>query len=156
MSERIVHVYRVTDVAEFVVDDDGIYEDDVEMLRDVVEAAKQGVLEFGPPDAEFVVMTWGEDSTMTVRAVVPEGAPKPSQRSRPTEFCPRCLEPQIVTRSGATCSRGHEGLPGISRRERDGKVEARREVAGSVEAPPPPVRRERSTTRRKPRRRNSR
>jgi hypothetical protein len=149
----------VTDVAEHVVDDDGIYEDDVDMLRDVVEAAKCGMLEFSATEAEFVVMTWTEDSAMTVRAVFPEGS---SEATAPAsggaiEFCPRCLEPQVRVASGVTCARGHDQLPGISRAEREQKLEERRErqsVCGDVEtfSAQPKC----TTSRRRPRDRRSR
>lgn len=158
MSERIVHVYRTTEVAEYVVDDDGIYEDDVEMLRDVLEAAGAGLLEFAPTEAEFVVMTWNEDSAMTVRAAFPEGSAEAKRKSSiaETEYCPRCLEPQIRTETGVSCPRGHDGLPGIGHVERTQKAEERAErmldlAAGEPSSPPP-----RTTTRRKPRARRSR
>jgi hypothetical protein len=155
MSERVIHVYRTTEVSEYVVEDDGIYEDDFDMLRDVVDAAKGGLLEFSPTEAEFVVMTWwGEDSAMTVRAVFPEGSAE--ARKPPAsegEYCPRCLEAQLRTKSGVTCPRGHDGLPGIGQAERARKLEDRRDLREEPGfAPPPPPRR---TSRRKPRDRRS-
>lgn len=157
MSERIIHAYRTIEVAEFVVDDDGIYEDDDDMLRDVLEAAKTGLLDFAPTECEFVAMTWNEDSAMTVRAVFPEGS---AEAKRPTiaesEYCPRCLEAQFRTKGGVTCSRGHDGLPGIGRVERARKLEARREQQQDLGGSPPPAPTRKTRTRRKPRDRNSR
>lgn len=154
MSERIIHVYRTTAVAEYVVDDVEIYEDDTDMLRDVLEAAKGGLLEFGPTEAEFVAMTWNEDSALTVRAVFPEGSAE-AERSTAVEaeYCPRCLEPQFRTAGGVSCSRGHDGLPGIGQIERAEKAEERRGFAPETPAPAPSPKR--TTSRRKPRQRNS-
>lgn len=72
-GERIIHVYRVTHVAEHVVEDDGIYEDDVDLLRDVLGAARQGSLEFERSDCDFVALNHGEDATMTVKLIEVEG-----------------------------------------------------------------------------------
>lgn len=162
MSERILHVFRTTEMAEYVVEDDGIYEDDTDMLRDILEAAKGGLLDFAPTEAEFVVMTWNEDSAMTVRAAFPEGSAEAAAAKKSTggetEYCPRCLEAQFNLESGVTCPKGHDGLPGISRAERLAKLEERRERQeeyGEAPPPPPPAPR-RTSTRRKPRQRNSR
>ena len=159
MSERIVHVYRTAEVAEYVVDDDGIYEDDVDMLRDVLEAARGGLLDFAPTEAEFVAMTWTEDSAMTVRAVFPEGSAEAGKRASAIEsdYCPRCLEAQFKTEGGVSCPRGHDGLPGIPRVERMAKLEERRErreeYGNAVATPSTPSR---TTARRRPRDRRSR
>jgi hypothetical protein len=160
MSERVLHVYRTTEMAEYVVEDDQIYEDDTDMLRDVLEAAKANLLEFVPTEAEFVVMTWNEDSAITVRAAFPEGSAEAEVKTtrEEAEYCPRCLEPQFRTTSGMVCRNGHGGLPGIGRVERAEKLEARRErqtIHGDVESNPR-LETTRTTARRKPRRRNSR
>lgn len=74
MSERTVHVYRVTHVTERVVEDDGIYDDDVDMLRDILEAARRGILEFERPDADFIAMIFeGDDNRLKIRLLEVEG-----------------------------------------------------------------------------------
>jgi hypothetical protein len=148
MSERLLHVYRVTEVAEWEVEDDGIYDDDADMMRDVLEAANQGLLEFEVSDAGFVVMVWDEDSRLVVRAVeeLPEGA-------EPTDeelYCPECLGRQFDTPSGSCCQRGHGGCVGISKAE----VLERRRVTAPVPEGPPRTRPLRPP--RKPRQRRSR
>lgn len=148
MSERFLHVYRVTEVAEWHVEDDGIYEDDAEMLADVLEAAKGGLLDFEPSEAGHVAMIWDEENRLVVRAIeetLPDGAEATDL------YCPECLGKQFRTESGATCSRGHGGLPGISKAE---VLEKREERA--LDAPAPPTRTRALRTPRSPRQRNSR
>jgi hypothetical protein len=130
MSERFLHVYRVTEVAEWHVEDDGIYEDDAEMLRDVLEAAGQGVLEFAPSDAGYVAMVWDEDSRLVVRAVEESDLPEDAERT--DLYCPECLGRQFLTPSGPTCNRGHGGCEGITKAE---VLARRRTVAPSPEPP---------------------
>lgn len=152
MSEHVVHVYRVVEVAEHFVEDDSIYEDSVEMLRDVVDAAKSGLLEFEPAESEFVVMTWDEDSKMTVRAVEVDGG---GEKEEGPTFCAICLSKQFETPSGLTCQRDHGGADSLSSREM--RLEAKRRRAAEERK----VREARRTEARGPtrysvRRRNSR
>lgn len=70
MSERVVHVYRVVSVAEHVVEDDGVYEDEVDLLRDVLEAARAGLLEFEPSEENFLAVTFDERNVMRVTPIV--------------------------------------------------------------------------------------
>lgn len=148
MSERLLQVYRVTEVAEWAVSDDGIYEDDAEMMQDVLTAAKQGQLEFEVSDAQFVVMVWDEENRLVVRAV--EEMPAGAEPMKEEMYCPECFGRQFLTLSGNICSRGHGGLVGIPKSE---VLEKRREAAP---APPPPTRTRSLHQPRKPRQRNSR
>jgi hypothetical protein len=130
MSERHIHVYRTTEVAEYHVDDDGIYEDDADMLRDVIEAADQGILDFEAADARFVAMVWDEENQLVVREVVGEGV----KREGEDRYCEICLAKQFKTEGGWTCQRGHGGAGGISRTaanaERARRADARAERLG--------------------------
>lgn len=73
MSERTVQVYRVTHVAERVVEDDGIYEDSVDMLRDILGAARQGLLEFESTDHDFVALEFDAEGGMKIHVIQVEG-----------------------------------------------------------------------------------
>lgn len=144
---RHLHVYRVTEVAEWEVEDDNIYDDDAEMLGDVIEAAQQGVLDFEPSDAEYVAMIWDEDNRLVIKVVeeeLPEGVEQLDL------YCPECLGRQRLTSSGPVCQRGHGGVDGIS------KVEVlERRTAKRAEASVP-TRTRALRPPRSPRKRNSR
>jgi hypothetical protein len=147
MSERIIHVYRVTEVAEYHVDDDGIYEDDADMLRDVIEAADQGLLDFEASEARFVSMIWDEENRMVVREVVGDGV----ERGKDS-YCEICLAKQSTTAEGKkTCQRGHDGAGGISKEaanaERARREDQRADRLGTSPATAP---RPKSTRRLKP------
>jgi hypothetical protein len=145
MSERFLHVYRVTEVAEWSVEDDGIYEDDAEMFADVLAAAKGGLLDFEPSDAGFVAMAWDEENRLVVRAIeetLPEGA------ERASTYCPECFGQQFLTASGLDCQRGHGDLAGLAKAEVLARREARAEPAGPTRSrdlrPPRPARKRNS------------
>lgn len=147
MSERIIHVHRVTEVAEYHVEDDGIYEDDADMLRDVIEAADQGLLDFEASEARFVAMIWDEENRMVVREVAGDGVEKGRDA-----YCEICLAKQFETAEGkATCQRGHDGAGGISKEaanaERARREDARADRLGSS---PATAERPKSTRRLKP------
>lgn len=92
MSEKTVHVYRVTHVAEHLVEDDGIYDDDVDMLRDVLGAARQGRLEFEPTDADFVALNFDEKGGTKIHVLKIDGIVAPEKSPRlPTPEPPPAL-----------------------------------------------------------------
>jgi len=71
-----VKIYRVSEVFEIEVDEAELGEEEEAdlpgrpALREALRRVTQGVLEGGPPDAEFVALAWGETAQVQAAALV--------------------------------------------------------------------------------------
>jgi hypothetical protein len=69
-----VKVYRVSEVFETEVDEAELGEEEDlpgrPALREALRRVRDGALEGGPPDAEFVALAWGETAQVTAAALL--------------------------------------------------------------------------------------